>query len=224
MRENSGQNIKDAVSDLKKLHHKLKEQIVERLKDFHVIWERGSEEDIFAELAFCLLTPQSKAKSCEIAVGCLIEEDLLFFGTQSQIARALRGKTRFHNTKAGNIIRARKLFSRNDGMAIKKVISDFADAYEAREWLVNNIRGMGYKEASHFLRNIGMGEELAILDRHILKNLATLGIIAEIPGSLSKKRYLEIEDKVKRFAKNVKIPASHLDLLLWYKETGEIFK
>jgi N-glycosylase/DNA lyase len=83
---------------------------------------------------------------------------------------------------------------------------------------------MGYKEASHFLRNIGMGEDLAILDRHILKNLKILGVISEIPVSLTRNKYLEIEIKMRDFAENVKIPMSHLDLLLWYKETKEIFK
>jgi N-glycosylase/DNA lyase len=83
---------------------------------------------------------------------------------------------------------------------------------------------MGYKEASHFLRNIGFADDLAILDRHILKNLKIFGIIEEIPKSLSKKKYLEIEEKMRNLANEVNIPVSHLDLLFWSKETGEIFK
>jgi N-glycosylase/DNA lyase len=104
------------------------------------------------------------------------------------------------------------------------VISSFSNLEEAREWLVDNIKGMGYKEASHFLRNIGLGEEFAILDRHILKNLQLLGIIEEVPASLSRKRYFEIEKKMVRFSDRINIPMAHLDLLLWYKETGEVFK
>ena len=83
---------------------------------------------------------------------------------------------------------------------------------------------MGYKEASHFLRNIGFADDLAILDRHILKNLKIFGIIDEIPKSLSKKKYIEIEEKMRNLANEVNIPLSHLDLLFWSKETGEIFK
>ena len=59
---------------------------------------------------------------------------------------------------------------------------------------------------------------------HILKNLKSLEVITEIPSSLSKKKYLEIEKKMRKFAKEINIPMNHLDLLLWYKETGEIFK
>jgi len=65
---------------------------------------------------------------------------------------------------------------------------------------------------------------MAILDRHILKNLHLLGVIAKIPESLSKTTYRQIESKMEKFAVSVNIPFAHLDLLLWYKETGEIFK
>ena len=89
---------------------------------------------------------------------------------------------------------------------------------------MKNIKGLGYKEASHFLRNIGRGEDLAILDRHILKNLALLGVIDEVPSSPTKRLYLEIEEKMAAFSRQTNIPMGHLDLLLWYKEAGEVFK
>jgi len=66
----------------------------------------------------------------------------------------------------------------------------FNENKDMREWLIRSIRGIGYKEASHFLRNIGLGENLAILDRHILKNLKFFGVIEEIPASLPKKNIL----------------------------------
>jgi len=83
---------------------------------------------------------------------------------------------------------------------------------------------MGYKEASHFLRNIGLGKDMAILDRHILKNLKAFGVINDIPRALSRKKYLEIEEKMRKFSHEIGIPISHLDLLFWSRQTGEIFK
>jgi len=80
------------------------------------------------------------------------------------------------------------------------------------------------KEATHFLRNIGLGKDLAILDRHILKNLNYYGVINELPKTLTKKKYLEIEDKMKKFSEEIKIPIDELDLLFWSEETGKIFK
>jgi N-glycosylase/DNA lyase len=214
----------DAVEEIRKLYHPVQDEIKSRLKEFKKVWEKGNDKDIFFELAFCLLTPQSKAKSCDFAVKDLVDKDLLFKGNKIQIAKVLRGCVRFHNTKAKNILSAKKLFTKEGSISIKPVIAQFKDPKEARKWLVTNIKGMGYKEASHFLRNIGMGEDLAILDRHILKNIKLLGVISEIPSSLSKKKYLEVEERMRIFAENVKIPMSHLDLLLWYKETKEIFK
>ena len=126
--------------------------------------------------------------------------------------------------KAEYIIYARKKFYLNGKITIKSKISIFDIPENARYWLVKNVKGIGYKEASHFLRNIGYTEKLAILDRHIMKNLKFFGIISNIPDSFSKSKYIQIEEKMKKFAEEINIPISHLDLLLWYKETGEIFK
>ncbi|MCD6152161.1 MAG: DNA lyase, partial [Deltaproteobacteria bacterium] len=130
---------------------------------------------------------------------------------------------RFKNKKTGYIIEARRFFTKNNRIDIKSKLKGFNNIFELRDWLVQNVKGMGYKEASHFLRNIGLGENLAILDRHILKNLKLFKVIKEIP-ILSRKRYYEVENKMRKFADKVNIPMAHLDLLLWYKETGEVFK
>jgi N-glycosylase/DNA lyase len=94
-----------------------------------------------------------------------------------------------------------------------------------RDWLVENIKGYGYKEASHFLRNIGLGRDIAILDRHILKNLKRYGVISKIPDSVgSRKVYLDIEERMRRFSKRSGIPMDALDLVFWSMQTGFIFK
>ena len=87
----------------------------------------------------------------------------------------------------------------------------------------NNVNGIGYKESSHLLRNIGR-KNLVILDRHILKNMIKYNAIKEIPKSLSKNKYLEIEDKFIKLAKENNISIDELDLLFWSMETGEVFK
>ena len=92
---------------------------------------------------------------------------------------------------------------------------------DVREEIVKNVKGLGYKEASHFLRNIGLGKDLAILDRHILRRLKSCGVLEEVPKSLTPKRYLEIEEKMRRFFKQVEIPLDHLDLLFFSMATGK---
>ncbi len=205
------------MEEIKRIYFSVQEKIRSRLNEFDRLRGKGSDEEIFAELVFCILTPQSKAQSCWKTVENLLNKNLLLKGNEDQISEELN-RVRFRYKKAEYIIEARKHFP----IGIK--INEFDDVYSAREWLVQNVKGMGYKEASHFLRNIGFGEELAILDRHILKNLNSLEVIEEIPRSLPKKKYFEIEKKMKKFSEKVKIPMSHLDLVLWYKETGEVFK
>ncbi len=107
---------------------------------------------------------------------------------------------------------------------MKNLIKKFENPFDLREFLVRNIKGLGYKEASHFLRNIGLGKNIAILDRHILKNLKELKIIKEIPESLTKRKYIEIEKKFIKFSEKIGILPEELDLVLWAKETGTIFK
>jgi N-glycosylase/DNA lyase len=212
-----------SIEDLQKIYTNVQKDIVSRLLEFKQLWEQGTEFDVYSELVFCLTTPQSKARSCWATVQRLQEKELILNGTESQLANELNC-VRFKNTKAKNILRAQKMFVNNGKVKIKDTLMRLNNSIETREWLVENIKGMGYKEASHFLRNIGFGDELAILDRHILRNLKTFGLLNEIPGSISKKRYLEIENKMMKFASKIQIPLHHLDLLLWYKETGEIFK
>jgi N-glycosylase/DNA lyase len=209
--------------EIKRIYDLKKSEILRRLKEFEQVWLNGNDEEIFTELAFCIFTPQSKAKLCWDTIVKLREKGLLLKGDVEQIEKELHG-VRFKNKKARYLVSSREFFTSNGKVCMKPVLNKFNDIYERRVWLVENINGLGYKEASHFLRNIGYGEKIAILDRHILKNLKLLGVIEEIPSSLSRKKYFEIEKKMKEFAGRVKIPMSHLDLVLWYKEAGRIFK
>lgn len=211
------------LNHLKKLYSFRKREISRRLEEFKRLWLNGKDEDIFEELAFCILTPQSKAKVCWNSIERLREKNLLFKGSLEEIRERIRD-VRFKNKKADYLVGARTFFSKNGRIYIKSALQQFKDIHECREWLVRNITGLGYKEASHFLRNIGFGDKIAILDRHIMRNLKELNIIKAIPKSLSRSQYLSIEKKMSAFSKKINIPLSHLDLILWCKETGEIFK
>lgn len=206
------------ISRLRGRYEKRKEPIKQRLQEFAGMKGKSGEE-IFAELAFCLLTPQSNGRRCWQAIELLRDSGLLFSGNADQIKRVIRTHARFHNTKAQHIVRCREFLN---GCSIENELQKFQDAAGMREWLVKNIKGFGYKEASHFLRNIGYSD-VAILDRHILKNLAKYGAI-EMPKTLTPKKYLEIEKYMKSFAGKIGIPFAELDLLFWSEETGEVFK
>lgn len=204
------------------LYKKIKPEIVKRISEFRNIWEEADNDFLFTELAFCLFTPQSSARQCWKAVNILLEKDLLFSGGWEEISREIN-IVRFRNNKAKYLIEARGKFCTDD-MGLRECLDMKSDQFEKRAWLVKNVKGMGFKEASHFMRNIGIGDKLAILDRHILKNMKLLGVIDDIPESITEKVYLELEKKLSDFSKNSKIPMEHLDFVLWYKEAGEVFK
>jgi len=201
---------------LKERYEKMAPEIKARLDDFKQVGQ-GSHEQLFEELAFCLCTPQSKARAGDLAVRRLKAKDLLFKGTAEQVGLVLlKSGVRFPREKGKRIVEARTSF---DSSVLEGVPEQ-----QAREWLLKNIKGLGMKEASHYLRNLGKGSSLAILDRHILKNLLRYGVISQIPQTLSNKAYLEIEGKLKEFSLRIGIPLDAVDLLFWSAETGEVFK
>jgi len=197
--------------DINKEYQERKGIIKSRLDDF----SRVKYDEIFYEMCFCLLTPQSSAKQADKCIQILKKLD--FKNKNINPERFLEG-IRFHINKSKYLMEAKQKYS-----LIEEKLKSIKDANELRDWLVENVKGYGYKEASHFLRNIGY-RNLAILDRHILKNLNKFNVIEEIPKSLTVKKYFEIEDKFKEFSKQVNIPIDELDLLFWSQETGEVFK
>lgn len=211
----------DSLDRLLKLYQTNRVQIEKRLRDFKRVGKQGDEE-IFAELCFCLLTPQSRAEACDDIIQTLKKKKLLLKGDAEAFQPFLK-KTRFYKTKSNYLVEAKRLFQENGTVAVKKRLHP-GDVHATREWLVENVKGIGYKEASHFLRNIGLGESIAILDRHVLRALGKLGILRRLPKSLTKKRYLKIEEKMRQFADQLHIPVSHLDLLFWSSEANRIFK
>ena len=210
--------------EIEKTYKKIEKDIDKRLEEYREIWKNGSNEDIHAELSFCILTPQSKAKNAWKAITDMRNDNILFTGTAEELSRYLN-IVRFKNNKAKYLVELRnQMTDKNGKIVTKDFFLKMKSVDEKREWIVNNIKGMAWKEAGHFLRNIGFGDEIAILDRHILKNLVRLEVIDEVPKTLTKKIYLEIETKVKEYCKEVNIPMASFDLLLWYLEAGEIFK
>lgn len=190
--------------------------IRKRLREYRAV----PEEKYFYELLYCLMTPQSsavnaaKAQSNFEAAGYL-QNDL----DPEPLLHQPDYYIRFHHSKARWIRLMKENFH-----TILTVTTSPMPAVEKREWFVKNVKGLSYKEASHFLRNIGKNDGLTILDRHILKNLKVFGVIRSLPVSLTRNRYLEIEQKFQSFARQIGISVDELDLLFWSSETGEILK
>ena len=201
--------------ELKPLYAEKKKAIRQRLAEFKNV----PPEEYFYECVYCLLTPQSSAVNAGKTV--ILLRNCGFSNSAIDPEPLLHQKDfyiRFHRTKAKHLLRMKEHFP-----AILEQLTSGTNSSILREWLVKNVKGMGWKEASHFLRNIGR-RNLAILDRHILKNLLRLGVLRSLPKTLTTKSYLSIEKKFKTFSQEIGIPMDELDLLFWSMETGEILK
>jgi len=191
-----------------------------RLLDFKS-FQNKPKEDWFSELCFCLLTANSKA-----VTAIAIQKELGYSGfvnkTQEEIKDCIkRNKHRFHNNKSKFIVEARKNIDIKE--KINNIINANNSSKSARDWLVENIKGLGYKEASHFLRNVGF-TDLAILDRHVLNLLVEDKKLEEKPKSLNRNKYVEIENLLQKMCDNLKISQAELDMYLWYMKTGKVLK
>ncbi len=204
------------LNELKRHYLTHKEAIRIRLSDFQSV----PPSEYFYELVYCLLTPQSSASHAEQAVALIREAGFHSHSVDPEpILRRKEHYIRFHKAKTRYLLHMKEHYS-----DIAQKLSKPASAFELREWLVMNVIGLGYKEATHFLRNIGKNDGLAILDRHILRILNRLGIVDSIPKSIGRKQYLEIERRFIMFANDIGIVLDELDLVFWSMGTGEIRK
>lgn len=187
-----------------------------RLKEFRQV----PRDKYFYELIYCLLTPQSSAVNAGRAQRSFEESGFRYASVDPLPILADRGHyIRFHKTKSARITAMKLQYGE-----IEALLHSSVTAAEKRDWLVRHVKGISMKEATHVLRNIGMNDGLAILDRHILKNLAYHRVIRSIPKTVTVKRYLSIEGRFRQFAHAVSITVDELDLLFWSREAGKILK
>ena len=213
---NSWTNMNQLITKINTLKKSSLGKDIEKKKKSFSSFQKKSNHDIFKELCFCLMTANFNAKrAVEIQKNC---GNLFLTGTESQLSKLLKTHGhRFPNTRAYFIHQAQ--VHKDD---IKEKLFSINDKQEKREWLVKNIKGLGFKESSHFLRNIGFFD-YAIIDFHIVDILADNKVIKR-PKTLNKENYLAIEQKLEKLSKETNLTLGELDLYLWYLETGTIYK
>ncbi|MFH0831480.1 MAG: N-glycosylase/DNA lyase [archaeon] len=205
------ENLKEKILKLKKAE--ISRTINARNREFKIL--KSQPEKWFSELCFCILTAGSTAQSC-MQVQQKVGSAFSILPINKLKKKMKSASCRFYNKRAEYIFDARKNFQAN---IVKKLANESPD--KAREWLVENIKGIGMKEASHFLRNIGY--DITIIDFHILDILKKYKIITK-NTELGKNNYPAIEKKLKNLAKAAKLTMAELDLYLWYMETGKVLK
>lgn len=208
----------DSIDDLKKYYELVRPFIEQRLSEFDQM-KTADRYILFRELVFCILTANASAKMSINAINVL--NRMILGASEKEIMVKLQGIYRFPVVRAKYIVESREFLRKNWGLDLRVLFNSFEDKFALRDYLKENILGIGCKEASHFLRNVGF-KGFAILDKHVISMLNQMRCVVRKPKS--KKEYKEIEQKMIEFANRIDINLDHLDLLFWSHKTGQIFK
>lgn len=208
--------MKDLIDSIEKLKNSDISYIIQsRINEFSSIREKGIDE-IFKELCFCIMTANCGAEKC-IEIHNLIGDDFLNLSEEGMVNKFREYGYRFPNIRSNYILQAREYKEE-----LEKILFSTINDNDLRDWIVSNIKGIGYKECSHFLRNIGFNN-YAIIDFHIINLLVDNNLIDK-PKTMTKKKYFEIEEILKEIGTILNLDMAQLDLYLWYLETGKILK
>ncbi len=208
---------------IKSAHIERRSDILKRLSEFEEVWRGANNEQIWEEMVFCFFTGGCSAKMGLRSIHAV--RALIGDGTHEELTQALLGVHRYPNARSRYIVESRNFLTENCEMQLFAKLNSFECMIERRDWLVKEkgIKGLGYKEASHFLRNIGL-KGYGILDKHVLRCLAELKIIENPKPPNTRSRYLTCEIALKSLAESLNIDFDELDLVLWSMKTGEILK
>jgi len=213
------------IERVRAIHRARRKEIRNRIAEFGEVWRTGSDLRLWEELVFCIFTAGASARMGLRSIEAV--RSLLLNGSAEEMSRALQaaGAHRFPNARPGYVVVTRDYLRQHCDMKLRESLLSFANPIERRDWLATerNIKGLGYKEASHFLRNVGL-KGYAILDKHVLRCLADLGVIDSPRPPTTRLRYLAMEETLRHFARDTRIDFDELDLVLWSMKTGEVLK
>ncbi len=189
---------------------------VENRKQDFIRAGKSSPEVIYGELCFCILTANTSAEMGIRTQEIIGLEGFLNFDEETMRKKLKEARYRFYNVRSKFLVQSRWIVDELPHIIAMK------DRIGARDYLVNNLKGIGYKEASHFLRNVGVFD-FSILDKHILNMIRK-----EHPERKflvgSRKNYLETEKTILEFADSISLEPGILDLYLWKIATGKLLK
>jgi len=236
-----GISINTVVRELRKEYLFKREDIINRLSQFQKFyrepysWKYSNgdltlkhvnthhDHRIFEEMCFCIFTANTSAEMGARAVDTI--RDLIISGNQGEMTKRLRGIYRFINKRPEYIVHTRNYLRQEINFCLRDKISSYIDKNELRDYfaLSKGIKGLGMKEASHFLRNIGF-RGYAILDKHIINTMYEFGVLKCNTPPKNRHEYLKTEENFRKLSNLLRIDVDELDLLLWSRKNGRILK
>ncbi len=180
-----------------------------------------NNEEVWRSLLFCILSSQVRTSSAVKATNSILSEVPFFeekiassevYDKAKNILRREDVKYRFPDHRSRNIAHSWFAFAqvKDD---LYKYLESFDSEAAAREWITQLFPGLGFKQASMFLRDIGYSLRLCIIDTHILWYCSCLGHHSDRP--LTPKRYIETEDFVLRQSDKFGVSPNVFDAAVW---------
>jgi N-glycosylase/DNA lyase len=211
------------IENIRRNHRRRRKEIRQRLGEFAALGERGDDRELWEEMVYCFFTGGCSARMGLNALEAV--KPVLMTATREELTKRLLGVHRYPNARSRYVVASRDFLNEHCGMRLRDKLTGFDCSLERRDWLVKEkgIKGLGYKEASHYLRNIGF-RGYAILDKHVLNCLAELKIIDDPKPPNTRSKYLRTEEKLKQLTLMTEVDFDELDLVLWSMKTGVILK
>lgn len=177
-------------------------EIVKRFK------KQKTKDEVFYNLCFCTLVPQTKFKIVLRVVGALKQENFYVKTICREDLLKLISSIRFKNRKVDYLLFNKHKFE-DFWSKLSIMLESESDTRAIRTFVVNETKGLGLKAASHFLRNLGI-EDLAIVDTHILQHLHIYD---------KKFDYFSVENEIQNQANQLGVSIAVYDALIWGQQS-----
>lgn len=192
------------------------------------------ETNLLSELILCILSSQDKYELALSAVKKMRAKNILSVPKSKKEAKVLVDKIRKTLSSPVDFIVAEKSYSRKlrffekktsyiertienvylNGLTLGALIGQKESPESTRDVVIKYCCGLGPKQASMFLRNIGYHSDYAVLDKHIIDYMNLMGLV-RIQGYSNMSTYRVIEEKFKNYACQNNIDLLHLDIAIW---------
>jgi N-glycosylase/DNA lyase len=222
----------------------LNQTLVQVLQEYHTAadllsncptWDKMTEEELWQTLCLCILSSNVPYESAQSAFSHLADSGYLRLGwiaktpnSEDLIANELSKplylpikldgscrKYRFPNVRARDIVKAAKVML-SEKLSLSELLARHNSERTVRDILVAKIPGIGLKEASHFLRDIGYSNNLAIIDSHVVSFLAEIKAISPEEAKLiNRSIYFELENILQKLCKKHDVSLAIFDMAVW---------
>lgn len=208
------------------------EQVANYVKVLH--WEDMDEKSILRELIICILGSGVRYElaaayadeilsnptfiSQQQSEPSLADEisSILSLPTYCKIEKKQYTKYRYPKRGAKHVARSIKSI-RDKHSSIKKLLKKKLDTRHLRKELIILCPGIGPKQGSHFLKNIGYTEDIAVLDRHIVRYMEAAEKNEICKRTLSRlDNYELVEKRFQKITEKFSHSPSIVDQSMWF--------